>query len=52
MRSFLQPSTPSLWMPNKRDFFVNLGLASGLVASLAFAGESALSLLNAGMPAG
>lgn len=52
MISVVPSSSPSRWLPNKRDILVNLGLALGLVASLAFAGESAISLLNAGMPAG
>lgn len=40
------------WQPNRQDLLANLGLSLGFAASLAFAGESALSLLNAGMPAG
>ncbi|OLP55785.1 acyltransferase [Rhizobium rhizosphaerae] len=37
--------------PNRRDLGANVGLALGLVASLALAGESAVSLIAAGMPA-
>lgn len=51
MTSVALSTLPSPWLPNKRDVFANLGLAFGLAASLAFAGESAVSLLNAGMPA-
>nr|QCL10184.1 putative acyltransferase protein [Rhizobium rhizogenes] len=51
MISVALSASPSLWLPNRRDLFANLGLAFGFVASLAFAGESAVSLLNAGMPA-
>lgn len=41
----------SVLRPNIRDFFANAGLLSSLAASLAFAGETAVSLLAAGMPA-
>ncbi|AYG64390.1 acyltransferase [Rhizobium jaguaris] len=41
----------SQWLPNQKDLFANLGLAIGFVATLTFAGESAVSLLAAGMPA-
>jgi hypothetical protein len=44
-------ASSSQWHPNCKDLLANLGLAVGFVASLAFAGESAVSLLNAGMPA-
>lgn len=37
--------------PNERDVFANIGMIMGMVATLAFAGESAVSLLNAGLPA-
>lgn len=37
--------------PNRRDLGANIGLALGFVASLALAGESAVSLIAAGMPA-
>lgn len=42
---------PEVVAPKKDDFFANLGLVLGLAASLAFAGESSVSLLNAGIPA-
>ncbi|NEJ25452.1 acyltransferase [Rhizobium leguminosarum] len=51
MISVALSTSPSLWLPNKRDLLANLGLAFCFVATLAFAGESALGLLNAGMPA-
>ncbi|WP_349963414.1 acyltransferase [Rhizobium sp. ZPR3] len=44
-------NAPSRWRPNRADVFANLGLSIGMMATLAFAGESAVSLLNAGMPA-
>lgn len=44
-------ASSSRWQPDRKDLLANLGLAVGFVASLAFAGESAVSLLNAGMPA-
>lgn len=37
--------------PNFRDIYANIGLATGLLASFAFAGESAASLIGAGMSA-
>ncbi len=40
------------WLrPNGRDVGANIGLALGFIATLAFAGESAVSLIMAGMPA-
>ncbi|OLP59661.1 acyltransferase [Xaviernesmea oryzae] len=41
----------SLLRLNQRDCAANIGLAFGLVATVAFAGESAVSLIAAGMPA-
>lgn len=40
-----------IFSPKKDDLFANVGLALAFVASFAFAGESAVSMLNAGMPA-
>jgi len=37
--------------PNRRDLGANIGLVLGFAASIAFAGESAVSLIAAGMPA-
>lgn len=37
--------------PGIRDIYANTGLALGLIASFAFAGQSAVSLIAAGMPA-
>lgn len=42
---------PEVLHPKKDDFFANLGLTFALAASLAFAGETAVSMLAAGMPA-
>lgn len=41
----------SVWRPNFKDLYAQFGIALGMMATLAFAGESAVSLLNAGMPA-
>lgn len=40
----------SAWAPNIKDVCANFGLAVSLLASLALAGETAMSLFNAGMP--
>jgi hypothetical protein len=37
--------------PRREDVFANLGLSLALVAMTAFAGESAVAMMNAGMPA-
>ncbi len=39
------------YFPRLEDLSANLGLFLGFAASLAFAGETAVSLMNAGMPA-
>lgn len=44
-------STLSRLRPNRRDVGANIGLVLGFTATLAFAGESAVSLIMAGMPA-
>ncbi|MCY1740693.1 acyltransferase [Ensifer sp. SL37] len=40
----------SAWAPNIKDSCANFGFAVSLVAGFAFAGETAIGLLNAGMP--
>ncbi|ANP91530.1 MULTISPECIES: acyltransferase [Rhizobium] len=40
-----------VWRPNYKDLFAQIGIALGMIATFGFAGESAVSLLNAGMPA-
>lgn len=40
-----------LLLPRRQDIYANLGLSLGLIAMTAFAGESAVAMINAGMPA-
>ena len=51
MRLFRSLSIAGSLRPGSRDVCANTGLLLGLIASFAFAGESAVSLIAAGMPA-